>query len=81
MESHILQAQLKQTLGKMKSAESDLSTSYSFNIKSFSPVISLIVQMKMSSGTEILNKIISFQHQACWVTNTVRIHLSLRVVA
>lgn len=37
----------------MKSAESDLSTSYSFNIKSSSPVISSIVQMKMCSGTEI----------------------------
>lgn len=26
--------------------------------------------MKMSSGTEILNKVISFQHQACWVTES-----------
>lgn len=37
--------------------------------------------MKMSSGTEILKKMILFQHQAFWVTNRVRIHLSTPRIA
>lgn len=53
----ILQANsYKRTLWRTESSESDLSTNYSFNTKMFSPVISLIVQMKMSSGTKILNR-------------------------
>lgn len=56
IQNPILQANnYKQTLWRTESSESDLSTNYSFNTKMFSPVISLIVQMKMS-GTKILNR-------------------------
>lgn len=67
IKSPILQTSNKsEHFEEKQSSENDLSTSYSFNIKMFSPVISFIVQMKMSGGTKILRMISFVSTSSSW---------------
>lgn len=86
IKSHILQTSNKcKHFEEKESSENDLSTSYSFNIKMFSPVISFIVQMKMSGGTKILRMISCVSTSSLWGDKYTkphcRIHTSTPTIA